>query len=244
MEIEAANNSTASRGHTHATSNNGHAHLGHASSPPPKLLLTGSPLHAYRLSHHTHHPKSSTSGNTPSPDSAVHSAYYSSPAESPLGSRHAHLAAHNSANSASSGVSSPFVGGSQRSTPSLSRNNSDASQYSSNATSPLSPLHQQHQHGNSPSHSPVAQQKLLLPLPGGSPLQRHSSLPHGYQPQHHQLLAASRQEMELLRRRSSPAVSEGTEAAGQETTAVAAAAAAAQTPAGGISRQQLINRYE
>lgn len=52
-------------------------------------------------------------GPTPSPDSAVYSCY--SPTASPVTSRH-------TLPSSSSGVSSPF-------TPSLSRNNSDASQY-------------------------------------------------------------------------------------------------------------------
>ncbi|XP_049804888.1 nuclear hormone receptor FTZ-F1 beta isoform X1 [Schistocerca nitens] len=53
---------------------------------------------------------------SPSPDSAIHSAYsYSSPAQSPVTSRSSH-------GIQSSGFSSPY-------TPSLSRNNSDASQY-------------------------------------------------------------------------------------------------------------------
>ncbi|XP_034233826.1 nuclear hormone receptor FTZ-F1 beta isoform X2 [Thrips palmi] len=54
----------------------------------------------------------------PSPDSAIHSAYsYSSPTQSPVTSRHS-----SSHGLPSSGFSSPY-------TPSLSRNNSDASQY-------------------------------------------------------------------------------------------------------------------
>ena len=53
---------------------------------------------------------------TPSPDSAIHSAYYS-PTASPGQSRHR----------SGSGLSSPY---SHRASPSLSRNNSDASQYS------------------------------------------------------------------------------------------------------------------
>ena len=79
----------------------------------------------------------------PSPDSAIHSAYYS-PSQSPVQSRHM------------SGFSSPF---SLRTTPSLSRNNSDASQYGGSVsagpastiseTSPLSPTQ------FSPTHSPV-----------------------------------------------------------------------------------------
>lgn len=57
--------------------------------------------------------KGSGPGPTPSPDSAVYSCY--SPTASPVTSRH-------TLPSSSSGLSSPF-------TPSLSRNNSDASQY-------------------------------------------------------------------------------------------------------------------
>ena len=67
--------------------------------------------------------------SNPSPDSAIHSAYYS-PAQSPVQSRHL------------SGFSSPF---SLRTTPSLSRNNSDASQYSSNSPP----------NGYSPNQSPI-----------------------------------------------------------------------------------------
>jgi len=90
------------------------------------------------------HPLSKTSGQpTPSPDSAIHSACYS-PSQSPVQSRHV------------SGFSSPF---SLRTTPSLSRNNSDASQYggsisagpasSVSDTSPISPRQ------FSPTHSPI-----------------------------------------------------------------------------------------
>ena len=90
-----------------------------------------------------HHFLSKNGPPTPSPDSAIHSAYYS-PSQSPVQSRHL------------SGFSSPF---SVRTTPSLSRNNSDASQYggsisagpasSVSDTSPLSP------NQFSPTHSPV-----------------------------------------------------------------------------------------
>ncbi|XP_063227117.1 nuclear hormone receptor FTZ-F1 beta [Bacillus rossius redtenbacheri] len=78
---------------------------------------------------------------TPSPDSAIHSAYsYGSPTQSPVTSRHG-----SSHGLPSSGFSSPY-------TPSLSRNNSDASQhgscysYSSVSISPTQ---------FSPTHSPV-----------------------------------------------------------------------------------------
>ncbi|XP_039288990.1 nuclear hormone receptor FTZ-F1 beta [Nilaparvata lugens] len=83
-----------------------------------KLLSSGySPVMQQR---HTSNGNSNTSkgggghvGPTPSPDSAVYSCY--SPTASPVTSRHG-------VPSSSSGISSPF-------TPSLSRNNSDASQY-------------------------------------------------------------------------------------------------------------------
>ena len=94
-------------------------------------------------SQHHFHNKISAGPPTPSPDSAIHSAYYS-PSQSPVQSRHV------------SGFSSPF---SLRTTPSLSRNNSDASQYGGSVsagpassvsdTSPLSPSQ------FSPTHSPV-----------------------------------------------------------------------------------------
>lgn len=88
---------------------------------------------------------------TPSPDSAIHSAYYS-PTASPGQSRHR----------SGSGLSSPY---SHRASPSLSRNNSDASQYSvhsqyggsqysySSAPSPLSP---------SPAQSPVQPRHMAM----------------------------------------------------------------------------------
>jgi len=55
----------------------------------------------------------------PSPDSAIHSAIYS-PSQSPVQSRHGPL----------SGFSSPYPSSSHKTSPSLSRNNSDVSQYS------------------------------------------------------------------------------------------------------------------
>jgi hypothetical protein len=102
-------------------------------------LFTGNSMST--LQHHTAsqmHFLSKNGPPTPSPDSAIHSAYYS-PSQSPVQSRHL------------SGFSSPF---SLRTTPSLSRNNSDASQYGGPAssvsdTSPLSPSQ------FSPTHSPV-----------------------------------------------------------------------------------------
>ena len=98
-----------------------------------------------------HHFLSKNGPPTPSPDSAIHSAYYS-PSQSPVQSRH--MSPVQSRHM--SGFSSPF---SLRTTPSLSRNNSDASQYGGSVsagpassvsdTSPLSPSH------FSPTHSPV-----------------------------------------------------------------------------------------
>ena len=95
---------------------------------------------------------------TPSPDSAIHSAYYS-PTASPGQSRHR----------SGSGLSSPY---SHRASPSLSRNNSDASQYSvhsqyggsqysySSAPSPLSP---------SPAQSPVQPRHMAMLSAGYGP---------------------------------------------------------------------------
>lgn len=93
-------------------------------------------------------------GPTPSPDSAVYSCY--SPTASPVTSRHA-------IPSSSSGISSPF-------TPSLSRNNSDASQYGgsqhsscySQSYSSVSVSPTQF----SPTHSPIQGRHLHRPGPG------------------------------------------------------------------------------
>jgi nuclear receptor subfamily 5 group A protein 3 len=102
---------------------------------------------------HSHHSGNQAVPPTPSPDSAIHSAYsYSSPAQSPVTSRHG-----SSHGLPSSGFSSPY-------TPSLSRNNSDASQYggsqhsscySYSSVSPTqfspthSPIQSRHMHGHS-----------------------------------------------------------------------------------------------
>merc|ERR1719320_440640 len=89
------------------------------------------PLSSPLTSHHVKH----IPAPTPSPDSAIHSTIYS-PSQSPVQSRHGHF----------SGFSSPYHS-SHRTSPSLSRNNSDASQYGgsqyscSSATSPISPTH-------------------------------------------------------------------------------------------------------
>ncbi|KAK6636825.1 hypothetical protein RUM43_010488 [Polyplax serrata] len=89
----------------------------------------------------------------PSPDSAIHSAYsYSSPAASPAASRHL----------PSSGFSSPF-------TPSLSRNNSDASQYGGSQHSSCYSYNSEN--FSSPTHSPIQGRHLLgYSKVDGSPL--------------------------------------------------------------------------
>ncbi|XP_059094130.1 nuclear hormone receptor FTZ-F1 beta-like [Tigriopus californicus] len=215
MEIEAASaGSSTPRGADSDTPTSG--------SPRPQLNVIPHRFH-HKLNAHMEFEVSSTGatptaspltarhlvkgGTTPSPDSAIHSAYYS-PTQSPVQSRHL------------SGFSSPF---SLRTTPSLSRNNSDASQYggshSSAATSPLSPTHQ------SPTHSPVQSRHLHLPALPSSPLpvSRHLSLP----PTYHQTM--------LDIRRSSPTISENNE---NEEKPLGLNASA---QASGISRQQLIN---
>ena len=183
---------------------------------------------------------------TPSPDSAVHSAYYS-PSQSPVQSRHHAAVAVGGCSGGQSGVSSPF---SMRTTPSLSRNNSDASQYSSSTTSPLSPTQ------FSPSHSPVQSRHALLPS---------SPLPHPpAATQRAQAMAASilgggvlhvppsaAAAAVILReegnRRSSP-LGDINESAMEHNgnlngdAGMINCSGAAQAQAAGISRQQLINR--
>lgn len=223
-------------------------------NPPPRALIATvlAPNTEYEVSSSSspltarHYSKLAAS-NTPSPDSAIHSAYYS-PSQSPVQVRNnGQLAA------AASGFSSPF---SLRTTPSLSRNNSDASQYGgsqyssySSTASPLSPQQQ-----FSPSHSPVqaqvqarAQPTLPPPpahaagMPPASPLPpaRHLSLPlyppHGVMAAAAAAAAAGRTHEDALRR-ASP-ISEA-EAAGDDKQAPVGGA----QQAAGISRQQLINR--
>lgn len=178
---------------------------------------------------------------TPSPDSAVHSAYYS-PSQSPVQSRH-HAGG---IGCGQSGVSSPF---SMRTTPSLSRNNSDASQYSSSTTSPLSPTQ------FSPSHSPVQSRHTLLPssplpLP---PTQRTqaamaaASFLGGVLHVPPSAAAAAVILREEGNRRSSPLgdINESAMEHNGNLNGDASAincSGAAQAQAAGISRQQLINR--
>ena len=156
---------------------------------------------------------------TPSPDSAIHSTIFS-PTQSPVQSRHGPF----------SGFSSPYHS-SNHATPSLSRNNSDASQYGgsqysfSSATSPISPPHY------SPTHSPVTSFRYSYhpgfpsPAPPSSPLPRgtHLSLPsysHGV----------------ILPRHDEEPAREG------EDDLADLAQHSALTAQTGISRQQLINR--
>ena len=176
---------------------------------------------------------------TPSPDSAVHSAYYS-PSQSPVQSRH-----HTGGGGCGqSGVSSPF---SMRTTPSLSRNNSDASQYSSSTTSPLSPTQ------FSPSHSPVQSRHTLLPssplpLP---PTQRTHAMAAPFLVGGLHVPPSAAAAAVILReegnRRSSP-LGDINESAMEHNgnlngdASMINCSGAAQAQAAGISRQQLINR--
>lgn len=106
---------------------------------------SNSPILQQRHQHHQltkQHSHLSTLPPNPSPDSAIHSAYsYSSPAASPAASRHL----------PSSGFSSPF-------TPSLSRNNSDASQYGGSQHSSCYSYNSET--FSSPTHSPVQSRHL------------------------------------------------------------------------------------
>ena len=85
---------------------------------------------------------------TPSPDSAIHSASGHSPSQSPISGRQL------------SGLSSPF---SIRGTPSLSRNNSDASQNGRPASpgAPMSPMTLGHM--PSPQNSPITNRQPHIP---------------------------------------------------------------------------------
>ena len=181
------------------------------SSGPLSFTPSASPLTARHLK--------SAPTPTPSPDSAIHSTIYS-PTQSPVQSRHGPF----------SGFSSPYHS-SHRTTPSLSRNNSDASQYGSSqysyssATSPISPPH------FSPTQSPVTSSRYShhpgypSPTLSSSPLPRggHMSLPlysHGV----------------ILSRHDEDPKREG------EDVLADLAQHSALTAQTGISRQQLINR--
>lgn len=129
------------------------------SSLPPGLPYTPSqsPLtqrHILLSKQQHHHPP------TPSPDSAIHSAYYS-PTQSPVASRHP---------LSSSGFSSPYS--TRHATPSLSRTSSDASQYSQHSTGSCYSSPAQF---SSPSHSPVQARHPLHLL-------AHTSLSRDFMP--------------------------------------------------------------
>jgi len=128
------------------------------SSGPHSFSPSASPLTAQHFK--------SAPAQTPSPDSAIHSIIYT-PSESPIQSHHGHF----------SGFSSPFLS-SYKTTPSLSRNNSDVSQYGGSQYSYSSgPI--------SPSNSPIPSRRYShhpgypSPAPPSSPLPRggHMSLP-------------------------------------------------------------------
>jgi len=146
--------------------------------------------------------------STPSPDSGLHSAYYS-PSASPVQSRHG------------SGGGSGCAAASVTAVP-LSRNNSDASQYSSASAAavcgPLSPSRS----FSSPAHSPV----------------QH--------PRHHQPLSLPPMLGEAtMSARGSPSMGDIAEDTQPSSLPVAVAHSltpgASQAQAAGISRQQLIN---
>jgi len=155
---------------------------------------------------------------TASPDSAIHSTVYS-PSQSPIQSRHG----------PSSGFSSPFYS-SYRTTPSLSRNSSDASQYGespysySSAASPKSPP------CFSPSNSPVTSSRYSHHPGYISPALPSSPLPRGSltsPPLYSHGVILSRHDEDPSRK-------------GEDVLADLAQHSALTTQTG-ISRQQLIN---
>ena len=128
-------------------------------APHSEYEVSSSAGNNYISSQHlsaTRHPLTkSTSNPTPSPDSAIHSVYYS-PSQSPVDPQ----SINHTQSRQLSGLSSPF---SMRTTPSLSlsRTNSDASQYGSSSLTSLpssvsattSPISSSHQY--SPTDSPI-----------------------------------------------------------------------------------------
>ncbi len=166
-------------------------------------------------------PPLTTTTATPSPDSAIHSAHYSPSQSPPTFLR--------------SGGGGTGGGGQGHG---LSRNNSDASQYSSAGASPLSPSR-----SFSPAHSPI---QTRHPSSSAATASRHLSLPALFAAQ-----AAQRgspmgdiAEVASNRRRMEQEEEERTVAAAgnlQQVPPHLQAGGAMQ--AAGISRQQLINRY-
>ena len=209
----------------------------------------------------------SASNSTSSPDSAIHSASYYSPSQSPVdhNQQSSIVSSQQSRNQQISGLSSPF---SFRNTPasSLSRTNSDASQYGSSSltsipssvsatTSPISHSHQ-YSPNNSPSqarhHSgggggvypqhPLTTGHLSQPLPTAVNPSAPLSQPINYRapltlPPGLQGIVLPRQE----ENNRSPArgISEYVEGSTQEYLEEKPSGISAQP---GISRQQLINR--
>merc|ERR550532_2738754 len=89
----------------------------------------------------------------PSPDSAIHSTIYS-PSQSPGQSRHGPY----------SGFSSPYPSSSHKTSPSLSRNNSDVSQYSlSPSQSPVTSTRYAHHPSSHPGYPSPAFPSSPLP---------------------------------------------------------------------------------
>ncbi|GLV44068.1 Hormone receptor-like in 39 [Carabus blaptoides fortunei] len=154
---------------------------------------------------------------TPSPDSAIHSAYsvFSSPSQSPLTQRHVTL------------------------TPSLSRNNSDASHssccsYSSVSVS-VSPTQQ-----FSPTHSPI--QGRHIHQMHGSPL-HHNVIYRNIQEaaEHSAILVRQQQQQQQQQTGDPELISDHDSATGLDDTEDKTGIAHALPTGPGISRQQLIN---
>nr|CAD7260499.1 unnamed protein product [Timema shepardi] len=239
--------------HQVSSSNNGGVLPPMSSASELPLLVdkllggTGSyntPSHSPVLQHRHHHPLKHAVPPTPSPDSAIHSAYsYGSPAQSPVTSRHG-----SSHGLPSSGFSSPY-------TPSLSRNNSDASQYggsqhsscysySSVSVSPTqfspthSPIQSRHMHAGFPS-------PVVPPRGTGSPL--HAGVVYGGMGVHRNLSGLTGPGEEGVQEGMTPDLSDdregGSSILDDKMSSLAADlvqhSALAAPP--GISRQQLIN---
>ena len=147
---------------------------------------------------------------TPSPDSAIHSASGHSPSQSPISGRQL------------SGLSSPF---SIRGTPSLSRNNSDASQNGRTSPgAPMSPITLGHM--PSPQNSPIPNRQPHIPC-------RQITLPSSPLPP--TTIAAAKAPSSTA---STITLYQHAEAIGEGPMSDVSS----MTAPPGISRQQLINR--
>ena len=220
------------------------------------------------LSSLNRNPLTKSASNPPqSPDSAIHSAYYS-PSQSPIDQQ----GVVQSQSRQFSGLSSPF---SLRTTPasSLSRNNSDASQYGSSSITSLpssvsattSPISSSNQY--SPTNSPIQtrhhsgggghpqhplQQHLMAvtghvqhtqpPILPSSPLPQSiaSRAQLSFPPALHANMPIVLQKQEEHNRSAGTAMSEYMEGSTQDYMDDKTIGISAQP---GISRQQLINRY-